>query len=199
MKLHETEETLARHGLLVFSSQEFRRAVGTTPAAAKMLLVRYVKKGYVLKLKENRGLYCLKNRRPHPWLVANKLLRPSYVSLETALAHYGHIPELVHAVTSITSKTTKTYESLGLQFMYQKVKEASFTGYRPLQVEGQTIWVAEPEKAVADYLYFVHLGRKEIHERFRWQGLNRRKILHYLQGFGREQLRGWAGTHVIPR
>ena len=198
MKLSDIEEILTRHGLFVFSSREFRRAVGTTPASAKFLLVRYVKKGYFLQLKENRGLYCLKNQRPHPWLLANKLLRPSYVSLETALSHYGHIPESVHAVTSVSPKTTKTYESMGLHFSYQKVKQAAFTGYRSLQMEGQTVWIAEPEKAVADYLYFVHLGRKAINERFRWQGLNRRKILHYLQCFGRERLKNWA-SDVIPR
>lgn len=197
MKLNEIDEKLARQGHWVFSSQEFRRALGVTPSSAKQLLIRYVKKGHVLKLKENRGLYALKNRSPHPWLVANRLLRPSYVSLETALAHYGHIPESVHAVTSVTPKTSKTYESLGLHFTYQKVKESAFTGYRPYSVENQTVWIAEPEKAAADCLYFVHLGRKSINDRFRWTGLDRRKVLRYLDLFERKRLREWAG-HVIP-
>jgi len=151
----------------VFSSQEFRRAAALTPASAKMLLFRYVRKGYLLRLKDNRGLYGLKNRRPHPWLVANKLLRPSYISLETALSHYGRIPETVHAVTSVTSKTSRVFESLGLHFSYQKIKASAFTGYRPHPIEGQTVWLAEMEKAVADYLYFVHLGRKNLNDRFR--------------------------------
>jgi predicted transcriptional regulator of viral defense system len=198
MKLYEIEELLVRQGQLIFTSREFRRAVGTTPAAAKMLLVRYVKKGYVLRLKENRGLYCLKNRRPHPWLLANKLVRPSYVSLETALAHYGHIPESVHAVTSVSPKTSKTYESMGLHFSYQKVKETAFAGYRPVQVEGQTVWAADPEKAAADFLYFVHLGRKVLNDRFLWKGLRRRKILTYLGLFERDNVMAWA-NHVIPR
>jgi hypothetical protein len=93
---------------------------------------------------------------------------------------------------------TQTYESLDLHFSYQKVKEAAFTGYRPLTLEGQTVWVAEPEKAVADYLYFVHLGRKEMNERFRWKGLNRTKILRYLRLFERNHLLEWS-RHVIPR
>src|SRR5690242_13930793 len=136
MKLNGIEEKLTRQGLTVFSSQEFRRAAGLTPASAKMLLVRYTQKGYILKLKENRGLYCLKNLRPHPWVLANRLLRPSYISLETMLARDGRIPESVHAVTSITPKTSKTYESLDLHFSYQKVKKAAFTGYHPLILEG---------------------------------------------------------------
>lgn len=192
MKLYEIEKTLTRLGMVLFSSQEFRRALGATPAAAKMLLVRYVKKGYVLRLKENRGLYCLQNRRPHPWTVANRLLRPSYVSLETALAHYGHIPESVHAVTSVSPKTSKTYDSMGLHFSYQKVKASAFIGYLPFQADHQTVWLAEPEKAAADYLYFVHLGRGTLNDRFQWRGLDRRKILNYLKSFDRKHLIGWA-------
>ena len=199
MKLPWVEETLARQGLVIFSSQEFRRATNASPAAAKMLLVRYVKKGYVLQLRRRRGLYCLRNRRPHPWFLANRLLRPSYVSLETALSHYGHIPESVHAVTSVGPVTSKTYESMDLHFSYQKVKTGAFTGYRSLQVEAQTVWVAEPEKAAADYLYFVHLGRGLLNDRFRWRGLDRSKIWSYLRLFDRGQrFKEWA-RHVIPR
>jgi predicted transcriptional regulator of viral defense system len=198
MKLFEIQERLAQQGFLIFSSQEFRRAVGVTPGAAKMLLVRYVKKGYVLQLKGRRGLYGLKSRPPHPWLLANRLLRPSYVSLETALSHYGHIPESVHAVTSVSPKTTRTFQSLGLSFNYQKVKQTAFTGYQSLQVDGQSVWIAEPEKAAADYLYFVHLGRKNINDRFRWKGLDRAKILRYLQNFGRDRLKSWA-SGIIPK
>ena len=197
MKLKEIEDTLAQQGMVVFSSVEFRRAARVSPAAAKMLLIRYVQKGYLLKLKENRGLYGLRSRPPHPWILANRLLRPSYISLETALAHGGHLPESVHAVTSVTPKTSKTYESLGLHFSYQKVKETAFTGYQPHAVEGQTVWVAEPEKAAADYLYFVHLGRKNLNERLRWKGLNRRRILKHLRLFQRKHLLSWA-NHVIP-
>ena len=158
MKLHEIEEILIRQGLLVFSSQEFRRAIGATTIGAKMLLIRYAKKGYILRLKENRGLYCLKTGEPHPWLLANRLLRPSCVSLETALSHYGHIPESVHAVTSVSPKTSKTYESMDLHFSYQKIKEGAFAGYGPLQVEGQTIWIAEPEKAAFSIISISYIS-----------------------------------------
>jgi predicted transcriptional regulator of viral defense system len=198
MKLNEIQDRLIRQGLLVFSAQEFRRAAGLTPASAKHLLIRYVKKGVVLKLKDKRGLYCLKGRRPHPWLLANKLLRPSYVSLETALSHYGQIPESVHAVTSVTPKIPRSFESLELHFSYQRVKPSAFTGYKPVLIDGQTVWLAEPEKAAADYLYFVHLGRKSMNERFRWKGIDRRKVLRYLEIFLRKNLSAWA-QHVIPR
>src|SRR5438552_1939663 len=112
MKQEYIEERLEKQGLTVFTSQELRRTAGLSAASAKHLLIRYVKKGTILKLKENRGLYCLKRKPPHLWLVANKLLRPSYISLETALTHYGAIPESIYAVTSVTPLTTKTFHAL---------------------------------------------------------------------------------------
>ena len=39
----------------------------------------------------------------HPFLVANRLVRGSYVSLHSALAHHGLIPEHVPVITSITT------------------------------------------------------------------------------------------------
>jgi len=164
MKLPEIERQLQQQGMVLFTSQEFRRATGTTPASAKQLLVRYVQKGFVEKLKDNRGLYCLSGRRPHPWLLANRLWRPSYVSLETALSHYGCLPEAVYGVTSVTTRTTRSFESMGLSFVYQSMKPSAYSGYKSATLEGQTVWLAEREKAVADYLYFVHLRKKDLSE-----------------------------------
>jgi predicted transcriptional regulator of viral defense system len=198
MKWIEIEDKLRATGLALFTSQEFRRALGGGGAAAKMQLVRAVKKGLVQKLKDNRGLYALPKHPLHPWLVANRLLRPSYVSLETAMAHYGLLPESVYAVTSVTTRTTRSFQSLGRLFTYQKVKASAFGGYRPMDLDGQSVWVAEPEKAIADYLYFVHLGKKTLSERLRWSTLSRAKVRHYLGSFERPALLRWA-DRVIPR
>lgn len=76
MKLDLIETKLREQNLSLFTSQEFRRAVGLTNASAKFILVRYVKKGLILKVKARRGLYCLCWNLPHPWLIANR--RPSW-------------------------------------------------------------------------------------------------------------------------
>jgi len=123
MKLKEVENRLRDSGLEVFTSREFRRISGGTAASAKMRLVRYVQKGYIHKLKDNRGLYALADVTLHPWKVANRLLRPSYVSLETALSYYGVLPESVYAVTSVTPKTTRTFHAQGIVYTYQKIKQ----------------------------------------------------------------------------
>jgi predicted transcriptional regulator of viral defense system len=179
------EDALRGQGLTIFSSQEFRRATGFSPASAKQLLIRYVQKGLILQLKRKRGLYCLKGRPPHPWLLANRLLRPSYVSLETALAHYGIIPEAAYAVTSVTPKVTRVFEAMNLSFHFHKIKKEAYTGYRPLDIEGETVLAAEPEKAVADFLYLVRLGKKAPNDRMRLERVKKAKVLSYLRLFGK--------------
>jgi predicted transcriptional regulator of viral defense system len=196
MKQQYIEEMLEKQGVTVFTSQELRRAAGLSAASAKHLLIRYVKKGIVLKLKENRGLYCFKRKPPHPWLVANRLFRPSYISLETALTHYGAIPESVYGVTSVTPLATKTFHALNTAFSFQKIKKAAYAGYRPIDIEGTTVLVAEPEKALADYLYFVHLGKKTLNDRIRWTAFKKTAILRYLKLFERPKLSRWADNVI---
>lgn len=196
MKWHEIEEKLEKQGLVTFSSQEFLRATGFSPSSVKQLLIRYVQRGLILRLKEKRGLYCLKSRPPHPWHLANRLLQPSYISLETALAHYGIIPESVYQITSVTPRITRSFEALQLTFLFHKIKKEAYAGYRPLEIEGETVLIGEPEKAMADYLYFIHLGKRRLNDRIRWGSLKKSAVIRYLELFNRTGLEEWA-KHAI--
>ena len=59
------------------------------------------KKNNLIKIK--RGLYET-NKNADPFVIANVLLSPSYISFETALAYYGMIPERVYAIKSASFK-----------------------------------------------------------------------------------------------
>jgi predicted transcriptional regulator of viral defense system len=73
--------------------------------------------------------------------------------LESALAFYEIIPEAVFSVTSISSlNTTKLNSSVGT-LTYNHLKENLFFGYELIELNGLTIAMASPEKAILDYLY----------------------------------------------
>jgi predicted transcriptional regulator of viral defense system len=60
------------------------------------------------------GYYILEDRAMDEmvlFMVATKIYKPSYISLESAFAYYGVIPETVFGVTSVSSRNTKQYES----------------------------------------------------------------------------------------
>ena len=75
------------------------------PANVRRQLSRWTNSVKLYQLR--RGLYALappfQKIKPHPFLIANRMVRGSYVSCQSALAYYGLIPEYVPTVTSVTT------------------------------------------------------------------------------------------------
>ncbi len=113
-----------------------------------------IKKGELLSLR--RGLYVPGPDTdlpiPESFLIANHLRGPSYVSLETALAYWGLIPERVYEVSSITVKTSRIYKTPVGRFSYLHVKVPyySFGIKYVLLTTKQAALIASPEKALCD-------------------------------------------------
>lgn len=89
---------------------------------------------------------------PEPFLIANHLRGPSYVSLEAALWHWGIIPERVYEVSSVTLKTSKIYVNPAGRFSYQHLAAPYYSfGIRSVRLTSkQHALVASPEKAICD-------------------------------------------------
>jgi hypothetical protein len=142
------DEPLFEAGLLL--------AGDTDPADVRRQLCRWVEAGRLYQLR--RGLYSLappfQRVRPHPFLIANSLVRGSYVSLQSALAYYGLIPESVPVTTSVASGRPGRWATpLGV-YDFRHLRKDLLTGYRRiLLAEGQEALVATPEKALLDLLY----------------------------------------------
>ena len=126
------------------------------PANVRRQLSRWTKAGRLYQLR--RGLYALappfQKVKPHPFVVANRLLRASYVSCQSALAHYGLIPEHVPVVTSVTTARPARWDTpLGI-YEFRHIKADLLRGYRLIElVERQQAFVAAPEKALLDLVY----------------------------------------------
>jgi predicted transcriptional regulator of viral defense system len=95
----------------------------------------------------------------HPFLIANRLLAGSYVSLQAALAFYDLIPEYVPVTTSVTTgRPVRWQTSLGL-FDFHHIQVDFFDGYRLVELDGrQKAFVATPEKALLDLVYLTPGG-----------------------------------------
>ncbi len=120
-----------------------------------------------------RGIYTLPDRQPHPFIVANRLVIGSYVSLQMALSYYHLIPEHVAVVTSITTQRPGKFENQFGRFHYRHIKPSLFYGidYR-LLVGDEYAYVATPEKALLDLIYLRPRGdSNEYIESLRLQNL----------------------------
>jgi len=138
------------------------------PKIVRLQLTRWVNSGRIYQLR--RGLYSIappyQKIKPHPFLVANRLQRASYVSLQSALAFYGLIPEIVNITVSITAGRPERLETpLGI-FEFRHIKSNLLFGYQMTDLVGQSTLVATPEKALLDLVYLQPGGEssKYVHE-----------------------------------
>ncbi len=117
-------------------------------------LSRWATMGYINQVK--RGLYVFGDQKNllDPLVISFLLYDPSYISVESALSRYGLIPELVPATTAVSTKTTRTFENQYGKFLYRHVRPELFFGYTPHETSTGKYLLAEPEKAVLDYVYF---------------------------------------------
>ncbi len=153
MKYLEFKEVFGEFPL-ISSSHLFN--VTSKPRSLRNRLTAWQRKGLVVKLR--RGLYILNERErkvnPSRIFIANALYSPSYVSSEYALGYYDLIPERVRDVTSVTTKKTTKFENPLGTFRYQHLKPELFFGFIQTQDEnGLPLLVAEPEKAILDFIY----------------------------------------------
>jgi len=152
-------------------------AGGVDPRHVRRQLSRWVRAGRIHQLR--RGLYALvppyQKVKPHPFLVANRLSRGSYVSLQSALAHYGLIPEYVPVVISVTTARPGSWETpLGV-FKFRHINPDLLFGYRRLELgDSQAAFIATPEKALLDLVYLTPGGDAlEYLQELRLQDLDR--------------------------
>ncbi|GAA4310865.1 hypothetical protein [Compostibacter hankyongensis] len=155
-------------------------------------LTRWVKKGYLVRLRQ--GYYAFseyKVKSDYALFFANRIYRPSYISLHTALAFYGMIPEAVIQVTSVTSLKTISFINDFGEYSYHNVKERLMFGYelKPM-ADNRTIQFATPEKALLDllYLYPFYNNAQEIEalrldEDYLHNDLNKELLTDYSSAF----------------
>ena len=127
------------------------------PRDVRRQLSRWKDAGKVIQLR--KGVYALaepfRSVKPHPFVIANRLVKGSYVSLQSALAWYEMIPENVPVTTSVTTLRPGSWETPLGTFSYRHLKPDAFNSFLPAEVSpGQWAAVATREKALCD---LVHL------------------------------------------
>jgi predicted transcriptional regulator of viral defense system len=125
-------------------------------------LFEWKQKGYLIKLTNK--WYVFSNVAITDglnYLISNSICQPSYISLETAL--YFH--QLIIAnepadslgeksIQAITKHKTVIYHNDRGIYSYRKIKPEFYFEFDTIEIEGGTIQMANPEKALIDFLYF---------------------------------------------
>ncbi len=186
MKPILVREELLNRGIKIFTPLEFKRVFPKSQDQIHYFLEAQAQQGLFIRLK--KGLYALKTDLPGDEEIANALYKPSYLSFEYAMARYGIIPESPYNLTSATTNPTREFSTNNQAFFYFTIKQDAYTGYYLDARGGRKILIAEPEKALADYLYFVSLGQRSWNDRFNVSKLDKDKLMEYAKLFKRNKV-----------
>ncbi len=164
-------ETLREAGYQnrILTEKQLARLLGGADSRRYGLVNRALKAGELIRIR--RGLYVLADRfrdhKLHPFRVAQALYPGSYVSLETALAHHGWIPESVYATASIIpGRKTKEVDHPALgRFSFHPLalhRTAFLELVDRIQIDNQTMLVARPARALMDIVCFRKIEWRDL-------------------------------------
>jgi len=134
------------HQFLISLLKEYKRPNDKIHELLKTGILKSIKKGLYIVGSEVKGAH------PESFLLANHILGPSYVSMDSALSFYGLIPEQVFEISSTTIKTSRKFNTWIGVFSYTKLPLPYYSfDIRSISLSGdQYAMIASPEKALFD-------------------------------------------------
>lgn len=191
MKYRDIQNNLRKLG--VFTLNDIRMF---DPEFREPTLNDWLNNGWIKRIR--RFWYADSSFNPEGYdyfFIANKIYSPSYISLESALSHYGFIPETTMQITSVSTRKTNLFDTQFGVFSYKSIKNNLYFGYKIIQNNGRPFTLATPQKAILDYLY-LHSGISSVQDfeelRFNREMINttvnKEKINIYLSQFDNIEL-----------
>ena len=132
-------------------------AAGEKIEQVRVQLSRWAASGRVIRI--HKGWYTLgepfRRVRLDTNVVACTIKQGTYVSIQSALAYHGMIPEYVAETTCVTTGRPLHFDSPVGRFRYRHIKREAFFGYQQEENGPQQAFIATPEKALLDLLYLT--------------------------------------------
>lgn len=152
MTFQELRKKIAGYPIFTFNDvlKWFPR---TNPKTLEVEISHWIKSGHLKRAK--RGIYVFSDFEiEDPFILANFIYSPSYISLESALNCYSIIPDIPFSITSVTLKKTVQFSTKEFgDFYYRCIKPGLFFGFENVQRDKYGYNIAFPEKAIFDFLY----------------------------------------------
>ena len=143
----------------VFNINIVERIINKRREYARLVLHRLKKEGLILQVEKNK--YTVYK---DPLIVASNMVWPCYASLWSALRFYNLTEQLPEKIFIITTRARKNrnVKFMDNEFIFIKVRQKHFFGYRKEAYNNFFIFVAEPEKAVIDSVLLKKISISEI-------------------------------------
>jgi len=157
MKQIELIEYLKQYPL--FSSITLQNKLGKSRVYCNLVLYRLQQQKLIIHIERNK--YTVHR---DPFLIASRLVWPSYISGRSALQYYRLSDQVPHEITVVVTKPKKNILFCDTLIRFIVTKPAHFFGYRKIKYQEEEIFMASPEKALIDSELFGTASVAEIKE-----------------------------------
>ncbi|TRZ54803.1 hypothetical protein D4Q76_01665 [archaeon] len=143
----------------VFNANTVRSIIKKDAEYTRLLMHRLEKAGHIFRVERNK--YTV---HKNAFLIASRIVWPSYISFWSALRYYNLTEQIPHAVWVISpkKKRRRSINFFGSEIFFVSAKPKYFFGFRKVNYSGFEIFVAEPEKAFVDSLLFRKISFPEM-------------------------------------
>jgi len=186
-------ETFRRLKIVLFTSNDVKKVFPVKDNTLKHLLIRLSKFKIIQRLSRDRYIFLLAESKPHEFVIANFLISPSYISLESALSFYRIIDQFPYRITSIVNSKSSKRSVNNKLFFYSKIKKDLFKDY----IKIDDFLIATKEKTIYDYIYFIYKGLRPVNTLLDMKNqLNDENIRSYLLQNSDEKLTKFINKYV---
>lgn len=146
------------------------------------------------RLRKNYGVIRIEKNKytvyKDPFLIASRIVWPSYISLWSALSYHNLTEQIPHDIWVITTRNKKNIEFIDTNIRFVKIRTKNFFGYEKIRHGNFEIFVAEAEKAIIDSALLNKISFSELRDIFlnHIGDLRIYKLLSYLKRGGNKSL-----------
>jgi len=146
-------------------------------------LSRLSDRGLVSRVK--KGVYLNKLVRDFSAADFISVLKPdSYVSLESALSQWGLSTQSPVALTCVTTGKPKEYRTPEFAITFRTISKRLFWGFVEKQTRYSKYRLAEPEKALLDWIYLsLQSGLTPHLDEIAFKSVDKKKLVKYADQF----------------
>ena len=162
MQIIDIQKQLKKINKSYYTISDLGQILKQKRSTLRATVQRLVQKDILQRIQ--RGVYILPDNYIKIEQTINQLHFPSYQSFETALANYGILNQKPYAYTYAWPRKSKKFYVGNYLVEIKHIRKDLFFGYTLIK----DLYIASPEKALLDQLYFVSLGKAKLD----WDELN---------------------------
>ncbi len=176
VKSFNVYESLRRYA--VFDTKILNYFLNKSQGYANLFRYRLKKNFKLFKIEKNK--YTFYN---DPFLIASRIIWPSYISCWSALSFHKMTEQIPQTVQVITVKNKKQIKFLYTKIQFIKIKKENFFGFEKVDYSNFEIFISDKEKTLIDCLLLKEVSFSEIkyilNENIKILNVN--KIIRYLK------------------